>query len=175
MFRAEGLASDQVGDVRQASGLVEAHEVRLDFARAHQMDASENHSIDIQQWLHVRRRFFLKQLPLRRGEAQIVVRMMAGDAIRRERFQFVVLRRGVNHQRRQQLLKHVAVFLQQQAEKLFGIVRDQVDFQAVVDAGALDRFVLCMQTEQLRKRQKMHASQVEIGIGRGKSIQMRRR
>ena len=63
--------------------------------------------------------------------------------------QFSVFRRRVDDERRQHLLQHVAVLLQQQAEELVGVVRDQIDLQAVVDARFLDRLLAGLQADHV--------------------------
>ena len=81
---ALGLPLDQFGEVGQAEVLVERDEVRLNHAGPHQVDAREQHAIDIEQRLHPPRwwllaRAFEEELPLRLGEPEVVVGMVPGD------------------------------------------------------------------------------------------------
>ena len=54
-LRTRELAGDQVVDVREPGVLVEPHEVRLDLARPHQVDAGQQDAVNIQQRLDPRR------------------------------------------------------------------------------------------------------------------------
>ena len=85
--RTGQLARHQVGDVGQLELLIQRDQVRLDLAGAHQVDAGEQHAIDVEQRLHPARRFLQEQLPLRLGEPEVVMRVMLGDAAR-ERMAF---------------------------------------------------------------------------------------
>ena len=64
------------------------------------------------------------------------LRVRAGVALPRitNLLQLRVLRRRMNNQRRQHLFQHVAIFLEQQAKELLGVVRHQVDFDPVMNA-----------------------------------------
>jgi hypothetical protein len=46
----------------------------------------------------------------------------------------------VEDEGREDLLQHVAVFAQQEAEEFGGVVGDEVDFEPVAQFGPLDRF-----------------------------------
>ena len=72
-----------------------------------------------------------------------------------------MFRRRVDDERRQDLLQHIAVLLQQQAEELAGVMRDQIDLQPVMDAGFLDGLVPRLQPDHFLERQQMHAPQVD--------------
>ena len=99
--------------------------------------------------------------------------MKPGDAIAADRLQLLVLRRRVHHQRREELLQHVAVLLQHQLEELLRVVGHQVDLDAVVDARLLDRLLARFQADDLVQRQQVNAAQVEVRVGRREPIQVR--
>lgn len=50
------------------------------------------------------------------------MRIVPGDATRRERLQLLMFRRRMQHERRQELLEHVSVFLKQEPEDLLGVM-----------------------------------------------------
>jgi hypothetical protein len=58
----------------------------------------------------------------------------------------------MDDERREELLEDVAVFLKQEGEEFLGIVRDEIDFQAIADAGFLDRFVRGRQADDFVQR-----------------------
>src|SRR5262245_47268954 len=93
MLWAMGFAGDEVGDVGEFGGVVEVDEVGLDLAGAHEVDAGEEDAVDVEKRLYVGRGFFLEELPLRGGEAQIVVGVVAGDAARSDGSELFVLGR----------------------------------------------------------------------------------
>ena len=70
----------------------------------------------------------------------------------------------MHDQRREHLLQHVPIFLENQIEEFLGVVRDQIDFQAVIDAFLLDRLFAHIETDHLIQRQQMHAAKIEVGI-----------
>src|SRR2546428_301409 len=82
-----------------------------------------------------RRRFLREQLPLRLGKAEVVVRMVAGDAAAGELLQFSVRISGMQNDRRKELLEHVTVLSEHEREEFFRIVRDEVELEAVMYAG----------------------------------------
>ena len=88
--------------------------------------------------------------------------VMARDALGRDLPQFFVFGRRVDNQGRKHLLKNVAVLLEEEAEELLGVVRHQVDFEAVVYTGLLDRPGTDLQADDLLQRQHVDATQVEI-------------
>jgi hypothetical protein len=81
MLWALRFAGDEVGDVGEFGGIVKVDEVGLDLASAHEVDASEEDAVDVEEGFDVGRGFFLEELPLGGGEAQIVVGVMASDAL----------------------------------------------------------------------------------------------
>ena len=54
--------------------------------------------------------------------------------------QLVVLRRGVENQRGENLLEDVAVALEEELEIFTDVVGDQIDLQAILVAGNFDGF-----------------------------------
>jgi hypothetical protein len=87
------LAGDQVRHVGQPELLVQPEQVRLDLAGAHQVDACQEHAVDVEQRLDPARALLLEQLPLRLGEAAVVVAVVARDAAARDRLQLLALAR----------------------------------------------------------------------------------
>src|SRR5438093_12600184 len=95
------------------------------------MNAREQDAIDVKQRFDSARALLVKESPLRLGETEIVMAVMASNAGLRNRLQLLVLRRRMQNERREELFEHIAVFLEQQTEELLHIVRDQVNFQTV--------------------------------------------
>ena len=52
-------------------------------------------------------------------------------------------------------------------------MRDQVDLQAVADAGHFDRLAAGVQAEHVAHRQHMDAAQIVVGVGRGEAVEVR--
>jgi len=48
LFRTGQLACDQLRDVREPEDLIQRHQVRLDLAAAHQVEAGEQHAEDVE-------------------------------------------------------------------------------------------------------------------------------
>jgi hypothetical protein len=87
------------------------------------MNTGQQHAINIEQRLNPRRVFLLEQIPLRRGESKVMLRVPPGHATSSDLLQLLILRRRMNNQRRVQLLEHIPIPLQQHPEKLGNIVR----------------------------------------------------
>ena len=128
--------------------VVQPDEVGFDLSCPHEMNAGQQHSIHVQQRFDMWRVGLLKQLPLRLGKSEVMMGMMLGDAVGGDRLQFLMLRRCQDDQRRQQLLQHIAVLLQHQAKELPGVVRHEVDFQTIMNAGLLDRLLAVSQSQR---------------------------
>ena len=169
-LRAGDLSLDQLVEVGQLRRLVEANQIRLDHARSHQVYAGQQHAIDVQERFDARRVLLLEKFPLRFRETEVMMSVMPGDALRRRFPSIRVFRRRVDDQRREHLFQHVTVLLQHQAEELLGVVRHQVDFQAVVHARLFDCLVACLQADDFLQRQQMDAAQVEVRIRRRKAV-----
>ncbi len=133
-FRACQFTGDQIVEIRQAEFLVERDEVGLDQAGAHEVDASEEDTVDVEEGFNAAWAFLVEEIPLGLGESKVVVGMMFGDAAVRDVPQLSVLRGGLDDERRVQLLQHIAIFLEQQFEELPNIVADDVHLQAFADA-----------------------------------------
>ena len=97
------------------------------------MDARQKHPVEIKQGFYPGRFFLEEELPLGVRKSQIVMGVVAGNALPGERFKLRMLRCGENHQWGQDLLQHVTVFPQQQAEEFSDIVADDVHFQSLDD------------------------------------------
>src|SRR5215468_10682044 len=123
-LRPGELALDQFGYVRQLEFLVQPDQIRFDFATAHQMNAGEQDAIDVKQRFDAARALLVEESPLRFGETEIVMAVMSSDAGLRNRLQLIVLRRRVQNEGREKLLKDIAVFLEQQPEELLHVVSD---------------------------------------------------
>lgn len=80
----------------------------------------------------------------------------------------------MDDQGRVQLLEHVSVLLEQQAEELAGVVRDQVEFKPVLVPRRLDRLTARVESDDLAGGEEVAASQVVIRIRRREAVQMRR-
>ena len=85
VLRPTQLARHQIRDVAELKPLVERHQVGLDLARRHQVDARQQHPEHIQQRLDPTRRLVQKQPPLSLGEAKVVMRVVARQQLRNER------------------------------------------------------------------------------------------
>ena len=173
LLRTADLPLDQVIKVRQFRRLVEAHQIRLNHAGLHQVNACQQHSVHVKERFDARRVLFLEELPLGLREAEVVVGVMPGDALGRDVLQFRVFRRRVDDQRRKHLLQHVAVLLQQQAEELPRVVRHQVDFEPVVNPRLLDGLRAGLQPDDLLQRQQVDSAQVVVRIRRREAVQVR--
>src|SRR5262245_4357025 len=131
-LRPGEFALDQFGYVRQFEILVQLDQIRFDGAAAHQMNAREQYPIDVKQRFDAARALFVKESPLRLGETEIVMTVMASNTGLRNRLQLIVLRRRMQNERREELFEHIAVFLEQQTEEHLHIMCDQVNTQTVV-------------------------------------------
>src|SRR5262249_53768209 len=140
-------------------------QVRFDLAAAHQMNASEQDSINVKQRFDAARSLFVKEIPLRFGESEVVVAVVSSDAVFRNGLQLVVFRRRMQNERREKLFHHIAVFLEQQSEELLHIVRDQVNFQTIAQGWSFNRLASGVETHNLARRQDVNAAQVVIGVG----------
>ena len=58
--------------------LVQREKVGLDLSGTHQVDAGEEHTIDVQQRLYPRRVVLLKQVPLGGCETEVMVAVVVG-------------------------------------------------------------------------------------------------
>ena len=86
--------------------------------------------------------------------ALIVVGMVLRDAPAAELYHAEVHIARLHHQGRIELLENVAVALQQQAEELAHIMRDQIEFDSGVDATPLNGVLGLFQAHDLARRQK---------------------
>jgi hypothetical protein len=166
------------------------------------VNAREQHAIDVEQRLHSARRFLQEQLPLRLREAEVVMRvMLCDDAVATlahrmgeglgvraaNRLQLRVLRRRVDDERREKLLQHVAILLEQQPEELPHVMAHDVHLpRASLSASdgeragvrwnnhrLLDRFIADIQADDLFERQHMRAAQVKVRVRRRKPVKVR--
>src|SRR4051794_8559175 len=129
LFRSLDLPVDELGDVRQLECLIESTQVGLDLARAQEVNACEQDAVDVEQRLYARRTLLLEELPLRLGEATVVMLVVARDQAWHQRLQLLVLGAGMDHQRRGQLLEHVPVATQEEGEELLHVVGDEIELQ----------------------------------------------
>jgi hypothetical protein len=85
------FALDQLIDAGLWVEREELPQVRLDLARAQEVDAGEQHAVRVQQRLHARRLLLREQAPLRLEEAAVVVAVMARHAAASELLELGVL------------------------------------------------------------------------------------
>ena len=85
-----------------------------------------------------------------------MVSVMLRQAIGSNGFQFLMLRRCVDDERRKHLLHDVAVFLEHQSEELLGIMGYKVDLQPIINARLLNGFMANFQPKDFFQRQEMH-------------------
>src|SRR5215470_3567655 len=137
------------------------------------MNASEQDSINVKQRFDAARSLFVKEIPLRFGESEVVMAVVSSDAVFRNGLQLAVLRRRMQNERREKLFHHIAVFLEQQSEELLHIVRDQVDLQAIAQGRNFYRLASRVETHNLARRQDVNATQIVIGIWRREPVKMR--
>lgn len=71
------------------------------------------------------------------------------------------------------MFQHVAVFLEQQAEELPYVVRDQINLQALADFRDFDRLAARIEAGNFARRQDVNAAQVVVGIRRREAVKMR--
>src|SRR4051794_30691340 len=114
----------------------------------------------------------LEQPPLRFTEPEVVMRVMAGDAVACGGAKLLVLGRREDDERRQQLLEHVTVPLPHEPEETLRVMRDEVDVRWA-GQHRLDRIFAADQAEDFARRKDVHAADVEIRIGRRKAVEMR--
>src|SRR4051794_18674851 len=164
------LAGNQFWHVRQRVPGVQREEVRLHLAGLHQVNARQQHPKDVQQRLDPPGALLREQLPLGLGEAEVMVRVVPRNAPAADRLQLLVLRRSPDHKRRVELLQHVPVLLEHQAEELARVMRDKVHFEAVVDAGGFDRLRAALQPQHVRRGQHVHPAQVIVTVRRRKAV-----
>src|SRR5262249_10552598 len=138
-----------------------------------QMNASEQDSINVKQRFDAARSLFVKEIPLRFGESEVVMAVVSSDAVFRNGLQLAVLWRRVQNERREKLFHHITVFLEQQSEELLHIVGDQVDLQGIAQGRNFYRLAPRIETYDLMRRQDVNAAQVVIGVGRRKAVKMR--
>ena len=62
------------------------------------------------------------------------------------------------------MLQDITVLLEHEPEELSHIVRDQIDFQPVVDAGFLNSLGPRGHSDDFTDRQNVSATEIEIGI-----------
>src|ERR1035437_6867801 len=178
LLRPSNLPGHQVGNEWQTHIRVQSEKVCLDLTRAHQMNAGKQNSIHVKEWFHPSRRILENYLPLGFGEAEVVVRVVFGDdptvgAVAGDFLQLPVYRRRMHHQRREKLLQHVAVLLEEQLEELPHIMADYIHLQAFDNASVLDRFIANFQPDHTFKGQHMRSAHIEIRIRRGKAVEVR--
>src|SRR5262249_30529723 len=137
------------------------------------MNACEQDAIDVKQRFDAARALLVKESPLRLGETEIVMAVMTSNTGLRNRLQLIVLRRRMQNERREELLEHIAVFLEQQSEELLHIVRDQVNLQTVAHGRNFNRFTPRIEAYDFARRQYVNASQIVIGIWRREAEKMR--
>ena len=83
-----------------------------------------------------------------------MVRVMAGDAAAGDVAQGIELRlHRMDHQRREDLFEHVAVFLEHQPEELACVMGHKVHFQTADDLLVRQRLVSHLQPHELVRRQ----------------------
>jgi hypothetical protein len=124
---ASCLPLDQLRYVSQSVLLVQGIQICFHYARPHQVYSRQQHAKDIQQGLHPRRVLFLEEPPLILGKAEIMMRVMAGDAALPDSFQLFVLRCRMHHEWRVQLLKDISVRFQKQLKELLNVMRYQIE------------------------------------------------
>src|SRR5262245_26353518 len=76
---------DQIGYVRQFEILVQPDQVRFDVSAAHQTNAREKDAIDVKQRFDAARALLVEESPLRLGETEIVMAVMASNTGLRNR------------------------------------------------------------------------------------------
>src|SRR5262245_19543197 len=133
------------------------------------MNASEQDAIDVKQRFDAARALLVEESPLRFGETEIVMAVMSSDAGLRNRLQLFVLRRRMQNEGREKLLKDIAVFLEQQPEELLHVVSDEINLQAVAHGCDFNRFASRIEAQDFARRQDMNAAQIVIGVRRRKA------
>src|SRR5262245_4326560 len=76
---AGSFSGNEVGNVGQTRPFVQLPQVRVDYAGAHQVNAREQHAIDVEQRPHAPRSFLVEELPLRLRKAKVVMRVVLRD------------------------------------------------------------------------------------------------
>src|SRR5712671_5445093 len=76
LFSAVCFSVHQFRNVGQAKFFIQRDEIRLYLSGAHQMNACQQHPIDVEQRLDPRRIIPLEQRPLRRREPKIMMTVM---------------------------------------------------------------------------------------------------
>lgn len=79
-FRAGEFTGDQVRDLGEFVFVIEVDEVGFDLTGAHEVDAGQQYAIDVEQGFDAAGGFFVEELPLGFGKAEIVMGVVAGDA-----------------------------------------------------------------------------------------------
>ena len=138
------------------------------------MDARQQHPVYVEHRFDPAGVFFLKELPLIVRETFVMVLVVSSDAPPGNVAQRIeLLLHGVNHQRRENLLQYIAVLFEHELEEFACIVGDQIYFQTADDALVGQRLVSDFQTQQLFSGQQMNATQIEVAVGRGKTVEVR--
>src|SRR5262245_65672512 len=97
-LRPGEFALDQLRNIRQIEFIVEPRQVRFDFAAAHQVNASEEYTINVEQRFDASRPLFVEELPLSFGESEVVMTVMASDAGFRNGLQLIMPGRGQQYE-----------------------------------------------------------------------------
>jgi hypothetical protein len=71
-----------------------------------------------------------------------------------------------------ELFEDVAILFEEEGEKLFDVVADDVHFEAFNDAGVFDGFVVCGEADNFLERQNVRAAEIKIGIGRREPVEV---
>ena len=162
LFGPSHFTSNQIRNVRQTEALVQRRQVGLDLAGAHQVDAGQEDSVHVEEWLHSARLFLAEELPLGRRESEVVVRMVAGDDTANELLQFFMFGATANDKWRCELFKNVAVAAQEQAEELADVMGNQVELEIRALLGDFDGAGPFAQTDHSLGRQHVNTAHVEV-------------
>jgi len=84
------FAGDEVCDKGEFKGGVEFDEVGVDLTGAHEVNACEKDAIDVKERFDAPGIFFFEKVPLSFSETEVVMGVMAGDAVARDGFEFDV-------------------------------------------------------------------------------------
>ena len=106
-------------------------------------------------------------------KSDVVVGVVASDAVRSKLLELGELRGREHHQRRQELFEDISVAFEQHAEKLPDIVRYKIDLHSITDALFFNGLVAYLQSQDFVERQDVSAAKIEVGVLRWKAINMR--
>ena len=81
-------------------------------------------------------------------------------------------RRRPHNQRREELLENIAVVAEEEPEELRRVVGHQIELEAVVVRGPLDRLRSRHEPHDVGRREEMDAAEIEIGIGGGEAVEV---